>query len=79
MGKGFLQASECTRLQNRCLSEKPHRSNVHAKALTQRSKRWKHERFYMESKLTQVMNFFMRYSRFGHNEVIYAGQKLQIH
>ena len=35
-----------------------------------------HERFYMEGNLTQIMNFFMRYSRLGHNEVIHAGQKL---
>ena len=30
----------------------------------------------MEGKLTQVMNFFVRYSHLGHNEVIHAGQKL---
>ena len=40
MGKGFLEGSEYTRLQNICLSEKPYKSNVHAEALTQRSKLW---------------------------------------
>ena len=40
MGKGFLGGSEYTRLQNICLSEKPHKSNVHTEALTQRSKLW---------------------------------------
>ena len=40
MGKGFLEGSEYTRLQNICLSEKPHKSNVHTEALTQRSKLW---------------------------------------
>ena len=40
MSKGFLEGSEYTRLQNICLSEKPHKSNVHTEALTQRSKLW---------------------------------------
>ena len=35
MEKCFLEASECTRLQNICLSETPDKSNEHREALTQ--------------------------------------------
>ena len=40
MGKGFLEGSEYTRLQNICLSQKPQKSNVYTEALSQRSKLW---------------------------------------
>ena len=55
-GRGFLEGSEYTRLQNICLSKKPHKSNVHTEALTQKIKSVEHESIYMESRLGQIVN-----------------------
>ena len=77
-GQGPSPGSACTRPQITRLSEKLHRYNVHGKTLTWSSNLWNMKGFILESKHAQVMIivFFTRYSHFGHNEVIYADQKL---
>ena len=72
-GQGLSPGSECTRPQITRLSEKVHRYNVRAKTSAWSSNLWNMKEFILESKLVV---FFIRYSHFGHNEVIYADQKL---
>ena len=77
--QGLYPGFECTRPQITRLSEKLHRYNVHTKILMQ-SSNLKHERIYIGEQACTgnecCIVFFIRYSHFGHNEVIYADQKL---
>ena len=78
-GQGLSPGSKCTRPQITRLSEKLHRYTVHTKILMQ-SSNLKHERIYIGEQACTgnecCIVFFIRYSHFGHNEVIYADQKL---
>ena len=77
--QGLYPGFECIRPQITRLSEKLHRYNVHTKILMQ-SSNLKHERIYIGEQACTgnecCIVFFIRYSHFGHNEVIYADQKL---
>lgn len=73
-----IQASYFTRHQNIYLWGKPHKSNLRAKAFTQRSKVWDIRGFILESNLTNVVNvvgFSLNVYSFG-IMTVHTGQKL---